>query len=129
MPLASRFSTWVALLKTLDFVSWVGVYRLYGQTLWIDVYQGKIACTKIEVPNGVCGHCAKTLQSVIVPNVHEFKGHIACDAQAQSEIVLPIMIQNQLYGVLDLDSHKLSNFDQVDEHFLFEQMQWVLNVQ
>ena len=69
---------------------------------------------KIDFNKGVCGYCARTLESIIVPNVHEFQDHIACDANSNSELVVPIIINNKLYGVLDIDSPLINRFSQND---------------
>ncbi len=108
-----------ALLNTyLDDISWVGFYLFKDSKLILGPFQGRVACTTIELNKGVCGKCASTLETVIVPNVHEFEGHIACDSRSNSEIVLPIIINNKLYGVLDIDSTSFNRFNETDKENL-----------
>ena len=96
-------------------------YILKNNELVLGPFQGKVACTNIPLQKGVCGQAASTQKTIIVENVHEFSGHIACDSASNSEIVIPIMICDQLYGVLDLDSTSLSRFGKKDQ-IIFEQM-------
>lgn len=108
-----------ALLNSyLEDVSWVGFYLFKDSKLILGPFQGRVACTAIELNKGVCGKCANTLETVIVPNVHEFEGHIACDSRSNSEIVLPIIINNKLYGVLDIDSTSFNRFNETDKENL-----------
>ncbi len=108
-----------ALLNSyLEDISWVGFYLFKDSKLILGPFQGRVACTTIELNNGVCGKCASTLETVIVPNVHEFEGHIACDSRSNSEIVLPIIINNKLYGVLDIDSTSFNRFNETDKENL-----------
>lgn len=99
----------------LDDISWVGFYLFKDNHLILGPFQGRVACTTIELDKGVCGKAARELKTVIVPNVHEFEGHIACDSRSNSEIVLPIIINNKLYGVLDIDSTSFNRFNETDE--------------
>ncbi len=99
----------------LEDVSWVGFYLFKDNHLILGPFQGKVACTSIELGKGVCGKAAVERKAVIVPNVHEFEGHIACDSRSNSEIVLPIIINNNLYGVLDIDSTSFNRFNELDE--------------
>lgn len=99
----------------LKDVSWVGFYLFKDNHLILGPFQGKVACTTIELDKGVCGKAARELKTVIVPNVHLFEGHIACDSRSNSEIVLPIIIKNKLYGVLDIDSTSFNRFTETDE--------------
>lgn len=108
------------IMQTMENVSWVGFYLAKKDYLYLGPFQGKVACTKIPIGKGVCGHVASTLQSIIVKNVHEFEGHIACDSESNSEIVLPVMQNDTLYGVLDLDSTQLSRFTQKELQLLEE---------
>ncbi len=112
----SLLSNACALLNTyLTDISWVGFYLFKDTKLILGPFQGLVACTEIEIGKGVCGTCAKTRETQIVENVHEFPGHIACDSRSNSEIVLPIIINNKLYGVLDIDSTSFNRFSKVDE--------------
>ena len=105
------------LMEMMKDVSWVGFY-LYDKTLYLGPFQGKVACTIIPMNRGVCGCSAYQRETIIVENVHEFKGHIACDSASNSEIVVPIVFNNNLYGVLDLDSTSFSRFSEEDKLFL-----------
>lgn len=99
----------------LEDVSWVGFYLLKDNKLILGPFQGLIACTEIEIGKGVCGASAKTRETQIVENVHNFPGHIACDSRSNSEIVIPIIINGALYGVLDIDSTSFNRFNKEDE--------------
>lgn len=106
----------IALLKQeLPKVSWVGFYREIDGHLWIGPYQGRLACIHLRPGQGVCGHAAVTRKPVIVPDVHAFEGHVACDALSRSEIVLPVFRGTKLVGVLDLDSYAPGAFDAEDQ--------------
>ncbi|MCX6151634.1 MAG: GAF domain-containing protein [Ignavibacteriales bacterium] len=107
-----------ALKQTFDKISWVGFYLYTGRELILGPFQGKIACTKIEIGKGVCGTAAIEKQTVIVPDVEKFPGHIACDSESKSEIVIPLIKNDKLYGVLDLDSCALNSFDETDKKYL-----------
>lgn len=103
------------LFQTLDKVNWAGFYLLEGETLVLGPFQGKTACIEIPVGRGVCGTAAVKRETVLVKNVHEFEGHIACDSASNSEIVVPIFSGKDLVGVLDIDSTKLERFDENDK--------------
>ena len=107
-----------AIKQTFNKVSWVGFYLAIKDKLFLGPFQGKVACTKIEIGKGVCGTAAKTLETQVVPNVHEFPGHIACDVESNSEIVVPLVKNGKVYGVLDLDSTEFSTFTSVDKIWL-----------
>ena len=109
------------IMQTFEDISWAGFYILKNNELVLGPFQGKVACTNIPLQKGVCGPAASTQKTIIVENVHEFSGHIACDSASNSEIVIPIMICDQLYGVLDLDSTSLSRFGKKDQ-IIFEQI-------
>ena len=102
----------------LPDVSWAGFYLVRDGKLILGPFQGKIACTEIKFGKGVCGTTAEKKETIIVKNVHEFPGHIACDSESNSEIVVPIFKNGELYGVLDLDSKKLERFDEKDKDLL-----------
>ena len=95
-------------------INWVGFYIYKNNCLHLGPFQGKPACMKIDINNGVCGYSARNKQSIIVDNVHEFEGHIACDSNSNSELVIPIIINNKLYGVLDIDSPIFNRFSKND---------------
>ncbi len=106
------------LFNGLPEVSYAGFYRFQEQELILGPFQGPVACMHIQLGRGVCGKAAKTGQIQIVPNVHEFSGHIACDANTNSEIVVPIIHNKKLLAVLDLDSNSFARFDQIDAEYL-----------
>ena len=99
------------LYHSLPDLNWAGFYFLKGEELVLGPFQGSPACVRIEMGKGVCGTAAVTGEAVIVSNVHEFPGHIACDSNSNSEIVVPLIREGGMIGVLDLDSPKFSRFD------------------
>jgi GAF domain-containing protein len=111
---ANAANTAALVFHRLDHVNWVGFYLLRGDELVLGPFQGKPACVRIPLGKGVCGTAARQKATVIVPDVHAFRGHIACDAASQSEIVLPIMDGERLVGVFDLDSPVVGRFDSQD---------------
>lgn len=113
--IANCANTAALLWHSLPDLNWAGVYRLMGDELVLGPFQGKPACVRIRMGKGVCGTAAATRRTVLVPNVHEFPGHIACDAASKSEIVVPLVKDGLLLGVLDLDSPKLNRFDAADQ--------------
>ncbi len=118
-PIITNLSNIGAALKqTFGKISWVGFYITKDNLLYLGPFQGKVACTKIQFGKGVCGTSAATKQTIIVPNVHEFPGHIACDVESNSEIVVPIIFENEVYAVLDLDSTEFSAFNEIDKLWL-----------
>lgn len=106
------------LFNNLPDVSYAGFYRYQNHELILGPFQGPVACMHIALGKGVCGTAAKTRETQIVPNVHEFAGHIACDAATNSEIVIPIMENEDLIAVLDLDSKVFARFDDIDAEYL-----------
>jgi L-methionine (R)-S-oxide reductase len=106
-----------ALKQAFDFF-WVGFYVVKENQLVLSAFQGPIACTRIDFHRGVCGHCYSTRQTVIVPNVDEFPGHIACSSAAKSEIVVPVFKNGEVVAVLDVDSDQLNDFSEVDKEGL-----------
>jgi len=115
----SSLSNFTAAVKqTFDKISWIGFYLYDGEKLYLGPFQGKVACTVIEIGKGVCGTAAKQRTTVIVPDVNLFEGHIACDADSRSEIVVPLLKGDELLGVLDLDSGELNAFDETDKKYL-----------
>ena len=97
---------------------WVGFYVVRGGELVLGPFQGKVACVRIAIGRGVCGTAAAEQRTMIVADVEQFPGHIACDAGSRSEIVVPIVRAAQVVAVLDLDSYELAAFDEVDAHWL-----------
>ena len=102
----------------LNDINWVGFYLFKNNELILGPFQGKPACTNISIGKGVCGRCAEEQKPIIVDNVHAFKGHIACDSQSKSEIVIPIFVQDHFYGLLDIDSPSYSRFNNDDLIYL-----------
>jgi len=96
-------------------VSWAGFYFLYDKTLMVGPFQGKPACVSIDMGKGVCGTAAVSGKTIRVADVEAFDGHIACDTEARSELVVPLCKQGELLGVLDIDSKRLDRFSQEDE--------------
>jgi GAF domain-containing protein len=109
-----------AIKDVFDKVSWVGFYLFDGEKLYLGPFQGKVACTTIEMGKGVCGTAASKKESILVTDVHKFPGHIACDSGSRSEIVVPILRRDSLIGVLDLDSYDFNSFDETDKKYLEE---------
>lgn len=106
------------LFNEMNDVNFAGVYRFENNELILGPFQGKPACVHIALGKGVCGTAAQTQETQLVPDVHQFAGHIACDSASNSEIVVPIFNKNQLWGVLDIDSPKLNNFEPLDQKYL-----------
>jgi L-methionine (R)-S-oxide reductase len=116
--LANAANMCALLYQMLPDVNWVGFYFLQGGELVLGPFQGKVACVRIAMGRGVCGTAAERREILMVPNVNEFPGHIACDAASRSEIVLPLVQRGRLLGVLDLDSPDLARFDGEDRNGL-----------
>lgn len=106
------------LFNNLKDINWSGYYFMRDGELILGPFGGKPACTRIKIGKGVCGNAALDKKTYLVPNVHEFEGHIACDSASNSEIVIPIIKDEILYGVLDIDSPVLDRFDEVDKKYL-----------
>ncbi|MDQ3022076.1 MAG: GAF domain-containing protein [Bacteroidota bacterium] len=105
-----------------DFL-WVGFYLLDGvkkNELILGPFQGRVACTRIPTGKGVCGASAEKKETILVEDVDKFPGHITCDSLSRSEIVVPIIKNNEVIAVLDIDSDKLNNFDNIDKKYLEE---------
>ncbi len=112
----ANLSNFVAALKQAFGFFWVGFYLKKENQLVLGPFQGPIACTRISFDKGVCGFCYSSKQTVIVPNVDEFPGHIACSSASKSEIVIPIFdTNNEVSMVLDVDSDQLSDFSEIDQ--------------
>ena len=97
---------------------WIGFYRVYKSELILGPFQGPIACTRIPYGKGVCGTAWKENRTLIVHDVHQFPGHIACSALSNSEIVVPCVRNNQVFAVLDIDSERFNQFDETDKNYL-----------
>jgi L-methionine (R)-S-oxide reductase len=103
------------LFWSLPAINWAGFYLLKEEELVLGPFQGKIACVRIRLGKGVCGTAAEKRQTLVVANVHEFPGHIACDSASNSEIVVPIIKDDLLVGVLDIDSPEFARFNDTDK--------------
>lgn len=113
--LISNMANISALLwEEIKDINWVGFYILKDDVLCLGPFQGKVACTKIEIGKGVCGSAVKRDETILVENVHDFPGHIACDSQSNSEIVIPIHHNGKIIGVLDIDSPIIGRFSSED---------------
>lgn len=124
----ANLSNFVAALKqTFDFF-WVGFYLVKEDELVLGPFQGPIVCTRIRKGKGVCGASWEQGKTILVPNVDEFPGHIACSSLSKSEIVIPLIKNNHVIGVLDVDSDKFNDFDEVDEKYLTELCQWLTSI-
>ena len=106
--------------EKLDGINWVGFYTIKDGKLVLGPFQGKVACTIIPMGKGVCGTAAETDTTQVVPDVHKFAGHIACDSASNSEIVIPMHRGGAVFGVLDIDSPLFSRFDENDRKGLEE---------
>jgi len=103
------------LFMSVPDLNWAGFYFMQDDGLIVGPFQGKPACVRIAVGDGVCGTAVKEARTILVENVHEFPGHIACDAGSESELVVPLFKNGEIIGVLDLDSPRLSRFDAEDQ--------------
>jgi L-methionine (R)-S-oxide reductase len=124
--LANSANLAALLYQLLPDLNWAGFYFLRGSELVLGPFQGKVACVRIALTRGVCGSAARERRTVLVPDVHAFPGHIACDAASRSEIVVPLLEGDRLLGVLDLDSPTAARFDQDDAEGLATAVQLLL---
>ena len=112
--IANTANTAASIFHSLPGLNWAGFYFLRGEELVLGPFQGKPACIRIPVGKGVCGSAVAQRRTILVPDVHAFPGHIACDAASRSELVVPLLKNNEVLGVLDLDSPFVARFDEVD---------------
>ena len=119
-PIANMANIVAALKQTFPYYSWVGFYLFEKKSneLVLGPFQGKIACTRITIGKGVCGTSFQKKETIIVADVNQFPDHIFCDSNSKSEIVVPIIHQNEMIGVLDVDSHEFDSFNDTDKKFL-----------
>ena len=117
---ANAANTAALIFDAVPNLNWAGFYFLKGGVLVVGPFQGKPACVRIALGAGVCGTAAARRTTLVVPDVHNFSGHIACDAATRSEIVIPLIIGSELLGVLDIDSPELDRFDDDDRRGLEE---------
>ncbi|HEY9363998.1 MAG TPA: GAF domain-containing protein [Chitinophagaceae bacterium] len=122
--IANMANITAALKEQFDWL-WVGFYIVKNDDLVLGPFQGPIACTRIQKGKGVCGASWAQKKTLIVPDVQKFPGHIFCSSLSVSEIVIPVIRNNKVRAVLDVDSKKLSTFDSTDQHFLEEIIGWL----
>ena len=125
--LAALCNTTAFLYENIKDINWIGFYLLKGEELVLGPFQGKIACTHLRLDRGVCAFAYRQKQLIVVNNVHDFKTHIACDAATNSELVVPLIINKEVVGVLDIDSPLLGRFNKDDEQ-LFEAIGKLISV-
>jgi GAF domain-containing protein len=118
-PVALAANTAALIFARVSGLNWVGFYFLRGDTLVVGPFQGLPACTRIPLGRGVCGTAAARRETITVPDVHAFEGHIACDSASRSEIVVPLIVRRAVLGVLDVDSPLPGRFGEAEQH-LFE---------
>ncbi len=117
----ANLSNAAAILKAImDKVNWAGFYILRDNTLVLGMFQGLPACNRVEIDKGVCGAAVTEKKLQRIENVHEFPGHIACDSATNSEIVIPIIKDDVVYGVLDIDSPDIGRFTELEEKYLVQ---------
>lgn len=121
--LIANLANIAAALKEQFHFFWVGFYLVDAEELVLGPFQGPVACTRIKKGKGVCGSAWAQEKSLIVPDVDQFPGHIACSSLSRSEIVLPVYQQGKIIGVLDVDSSELNSFDEIDEKYLTQILQ------
>jgi GAF domain-containing protein len=115
---ANAANTAALVFARLPRLNWAGFYFLQGDTLVLGPFQGQPACTRIKLGQGVCGTAAARQETIVVPDVHAFEGHIACDSASMSEIVVPLNIAGRISGVLDVDSPELDRFGPAERALL-----------
>ena len=120
LPLISNLSNASAVLNQLENINWCGFYIAKDNVLYLGPFQGESACTVIPFGNGVCGTAANEKKTILVKNVNEFAGHIACSSKSKSEIVVPILKNNEVKAVIDIDSPIFDRFNDEDRLLLEE---------
>lgn len=118
LPLVSNLSNVSSILFKMENINWAGFYLVDGEKLYLGPFQGDVACTIIPIGKGVCGTAFKEKKAIIVPDVNQFKGHIACSSLSKSEIVVPIIKDDKVLGVIDIDSPIYNRFNKEDELLL-----------
>ena len=124
--LVANMANFVAALKEQFNFFWVGFYLVKQDELVLGPFQGPIACTRITKGRGVCGTSWQEAKTILVPDVEQFPGHIACSSLSRSEIVVPVLKDDKVIAVLDVDSQELNSFDSIDQYYL-EQMVTFIN--
>ena len=127
--LIANFSNVAAALKEAFSFFWVGFYLVKNDQLVLGPFQGPVACTRISLGKGVCGTSWEKKETIIVPDVEKFPGHIACSADSRSEIVIPALKDDKVLYILDIDSNKHDNFDEIDRKYLEELIRILLDNQ
>lgn len=127
LPLVSVLSNVSSLLNKMENLNWAGFYLAKGDELYLGPFQGELACTTIKKGHGVCGTAFERKETIVVPNVLEFKGHIACSSASRSEIVVPIIVNDNVVGVIDIDSPIYDRFHDEEKAFV-EQVAKALEV-
>ena len=125
--IANLANTSAALKETFGFF-WAGFYLVENEQLVLGPFQGPVACTRIAFGKGVCGAAWERNEAILVPDVEQFPGHIACSSLSKSEVVIPLIRNNEVIGVLDVDSDQLNDFDEVDVKFLTELCTWLVSL-
>ena len=120
LPLVSNLSNASAVLNQMENINWVGFYIVKNDTLYLGPFQGDVACTIIQKGKGVCGTSFEKKETMIVPNVNEFKGHIACSSLSKSEIVVPIIKEGEVKALIDVDAPIYDRFNNEDKEVLEE---------
>ena len=118
LPLYSNLANASALLNEIEDINWCGFYIVKDDTLYLGPFQGEAACTKITIGKGVCGTSLLKKETIVVDDVNKFDGHIACSSKSKSEIVVPIIKNNQVVAVIDIDSPIYSRFNEKEKLFL-----------
>lgn len=120
LPLITNLSNVSALLNTFKDINWCGFYIVGKSDLYLGPFQGEVACTRIPFDKGVCGYTYQMKKTIIVPNVNEFKGHIACSSASKSEIVTPIVVNDEVKALIDIDAPIYDRFHEEDKILLEE---------
>ena len=120
IPLISNLSNVTAILNEMKDINWCGFYIVNNDTLYLGPFQGEVACVIIQKGKGVCGTSLLRKETIIVPDVNKFDGHIACSSKSKSEIVTPIIKDNEVVAVIDIDSPTLNRFNKDDQNTLEE---------
>lgn len=115
LPLITNLSNVSAILGTMENINWAGFYINYNDVLYLGPFQGEVACTTIPFNKGVCGTSAYKKETIIVDDVNKFPGHIACSSKSKSEIVVPILKENKVVAVIDIDAPIYSRFKETDK--------------
>ena len=120
LPLITNLSNVSALLNTLPNINWCGFYLANKDYLYLGPFQGEVACTIIPFNKGVCGYCYSNKQTIVVDDVNKFPGHIACSSKSKSEIVTPIIVNNKVKALIDIDAPILCRFSDKEKSLLEE---------